>query len=343
MDTNNRIELFKEELDCIKSEVLKNFCIYMLSRADDYFFEMPASTTGKYHPAFSLGDGGLARHTKEVAFIAMHLATARGYGDDMLDAIIVAALMHDIKKKGNDGSKFTVKEHPECAVSFINDSYYSYVGMRPDRSIVDHICNAVLTHMGKWGNIPPTNDFQLTLHEADYLASRKTYSRHSSADASETVMVSSGVANMPDQQSAANSVSVSTSEIKHTIPSEQLQESNSLGDKTKAIYTQNDPDGNPGDYILQFGKWLNMTIDQVYKKNPGYIKWMAGATDFKNVEAQQNCQRYLAALGNGMAAQPTENAAPEILPVQSNIQDMINQAVSTQQPMMNVSPSELFN
>ena len=39
----------------------------------NYFFEVPASSTGKYHPEFALGDGGLIRHTKVAVRIAYEL------------------------------------------------------------------------------------------------------------------------------------------------------------------------------------------------------------------------------------------------------------------------------
>ena len=39
----------------------------------DYFFSVSASSTGKYHPSFSLGNGGLLRHTKVVVKIAYEL------------------------------------------------------------------------------------------------------------------------------------------------------------------------------------------------------------------------------------------------------------------------------
>lgn len=34
-----------------------------LQKCPKEFYTMPASTTGKYHPPFALGEGGLVRHT----------------------------------------------------------------------------------------------------------------------------------------------------------------------------------------------------------------------------------------------------------------------------------------
>ena len=37
------------------------------------FWTMPASTSGKYHPAHSLGQGGLIRHTRAVVLFAVRV------------------------------------------------------------------------------------------------------------------------------------------------------------------------------------------------------------------------------------------------------------------------------
>ena len=60
--------LFKNELDSIKSEKRRSFAEYLIENADDYFFTVAASTSGKYHPKFDLGNGGLVRHTRFVVF-----------------------------------------------------------------------------------------------------------------------------------------------------------------------------------------------------------------------------------------------------------------------------------
>lgn len=175
MTREERLGMFSNELNLIANPNMRKFCEYLLEKADDYFFTMPASTTGKYHPAFALGDGGLVRHTRAVVFNAYALAEAKGYSSDMKDAIVVAAITHDIKKKGNDGSQFTVKEHPECAVKFIVESYDGYQGEKPDQELLADITEAVLSHMGQWGETKPETDIQFTLHQADYLASRKQF------------------------------------------------------------------------------------------------------------------------------------------------------------------------
>ena len=170
--TEQRLSLFESELASIKNPEYRRFLEDVLAAADDYFFDMPASTTGKYHPTFALGEGGLVRHTRAVVFIARSIGEANIYDSEHLDMITVASVVHDIKKKGNDGSAFTSKDHPECAVKLLKEIYSQKpYGIPSDK--FQEICDAVECHMGQWGTRKPSTRFEFALHSADYIASRK--------------------------------------------------------------------------------------------------------------------------------------------------------------------------
>ena len=64
---------FKIELSYIKDDRIRKSCETILDMLPDYFYEIPASSTGKYHPSFSLGKGGLVRHVKVATRIANDL------------------------------------------------------------------------------------------------------------------------------------------------------------------------------------------------------------------------------------------------------------------------------
>lgn len=59
-----KVAAFENELREIKNDALRSFVARCLEAAPDYFFEMPASTTGRHHPNYALGQGGLVRHVK---------------------------------------------------------------------------------------------------------------------------------------------------------------------------------------------------------------------------------------------------------------------------------------
>ena len=70
----NKIDQFEIELGYINDEAIQEDCRTMIELLPDYFFEVPASSTGKYHPSYSLGEGGLLRHTKKnVMFVLIIL------------------------------------------------------------------------------------------------------------------------------------------------------------------------------------------------------------------------------------------------------------------------------
>jgi len=54
----NKVEIFKKELSYIKNSKYLESAKVMLELLPDYFFSIPASSTGKYHPSFAQGDMG---------------------------------------------------------------------------------------------------------------------------------------------------------------------------------------------------------------------------------------------------------------------------------------------
>ena len=51
----------------------------------EYFFEVAASSTGKYHPVYALGVGGLVRHTIAAVEIANEMYRMDMYGKHYSD------------------------------------------------------------------------------------------------------------------------------------------------------------------------------------------------------------------------------------------------------------------
>ena len=56
-----------------KNDDIKKSVAILIEMLPDYFFHEAASSTGKYHPKYALGDGGLLRHTKAAVRIAYEL------------------------------------------------------------------------------------------------------------------------------------------------------------------------------------------------------------------------------------------------------------------------------
>lgn len=178
----NKPEFFRNELNLINNQDLSGFITKCLEEAPDYFFTMAASTTGKYHPEYCLGDGGLVRHTRAAVKIADDLLRLEMYSKLLPshDEIVAALIMHDSVKKGINGSAYTTTDHPLQASKFIRDMADKLNYSNKDQ--VEFICGLIDSHMGQWNTAPrstvevlpkPKTLEQKFVHLCDYLASRK--------------------------------------------------------------------------------------------------------------------------------------------------------------------------
>ncbi len=179
----NKIEIFKTELNYIKDIRLRKSAEQIISTLPDYFFTIPASSTGKYHPEYALGKGGLVRHTKAAVRIAHELLNKNNtigseFTDLEKDIIIIALMIHDGLKLGNVQTKYTVFEHPLLISSYILKKYKDFNLTQDEANLMASILE---THMGEWTTdyfgkevLPkPVTKYQKFGHMCDYLASRK--------------------------------------------------------------------------------------------------------------------------------------------------------------------------
>ena len=170
----DKTEIFKEELALIEDSALKEATENLVYSLPDYFFTIPASASGKYHPNYALGEGGLVGHVKAAIKIALELLKMEQYEDLLAfkDEIIVALLLHDGWKRGKDDEGYTVPEHPKIAADVVRNYNYSY-----QVKGLDKVASLIESHMGQWnadGALPkPITQSQQFVHLCDYLASRR--------------------------------------------------------------------------------------------------------------------------------------------------------------------------
>jgi len=179
----NKVKVFANELSFIKNKKIRGFAEKAISELPDYFFEVAASSTGKYHTQYALGAGGLVRHTKGAAIIANDLLELEMYGSytsDEKDLMIVSVILHDGKKHGEEKSEYTVAEHPLVVAEWIKNNK-NLNSLLPVEQI-NFIYDGIISHMGQWNTdsktkkviLPkPTTKYQKFIHQCDYLASRK--------------------------------------------------------------------------------------------------------------------------------------------------------------------------
>lgn len=175
-------DYFKKEYSYIKNKKYVDNLKIMVDLLPDYFFEVPASSTGKYHPEFSLGNGGLLRHSKFAAKLAHEMYNDESitgtFNQNEKDLMIFALLIHDGLKSGLKKEEYTRFDHPILMANYIRDNKDK---LTLTDNEVEFIATCIETHMGPWttdykGNEilkKPVNKYQKFVHMCDFLASRK--------------------------------------------------------------------------------------------------------------------------------------------------------------------------
>lgn len=171
---------FEYELSLIKNPKIKEIAVEGVTLLPDYFYKIPASSTGKYHPAYALGEGGLYRHVRAAVGIAVDLFRIKNFTEVEQDLIITSLILHDGWKQGLDNiTGYTVHDHPIIASNFLWQNIT--VEDAEKKEFLSYICSNIASHMGLWTTsnrskvvLPsPTSEMQKFVFECDYIASRK--------------------------------------------------------------------------------------------------------------------------------------------------------------------------
>lgn len=183
MTNEEKIALFEKEIEYLNGENFKEFIKKAITLLPDYFFEVPASSSGKFHSALESGFGGLVYHTKAVAKVANYLVNLQQYKSALdpmhRDCIITAALLHDcLKHNWENKTGFSVHEHPILASEFVKTD--ERLDGILDSNMREVIGGAIASHSGEWTTnkrsktvLPsPQTLLEELVHLSDYIASR---------------------------------------------------------------------------------------------------------------------------------------------------------------------------
>jgi hypothetical protein len=173
--------VFGPELALITDPAYREFAAACLREAPPEFWVFPASTSGKHHPEFARGEGGLVQHTKAAVQVALDLLRAFPELEFERDVIIVALLLHDTCKIDPE-TRRTDPDHPLLP----GKRYERFAGMLPPGGY-EEVMLLIESHMGIWGPVnvwkmsPPLPErvsAALLVHLADYIASREWVSEN---------------------------------------------------------------------------------------------------------------------------------------------------------------------
>ena len=179
-------EIFDPILLTFENEDIMQFMVEKcMPTIPKYFWEVPASSSFKYHPVYAVTVPlGLAKHTVALVRILNHMFSVESVANQFTsrerDLLRIAGLMHDTRKSGDQAdyqkNKWTKFDHPLKAAEVIR----GLDGLPAEE--IELIAHVIESHMGQWNKnkkdpdvvLPkPEDKYQIIVHLADYLASRK--------------------------------------------------------------------------------------------------------------------------------------------------------------------------
>ena len=101
MTKEQKLKPFERYLAFIENKEIVDAVIVMLGYVPDYFWTIPASSSGKYHPQFAQGIGGLIRHTQAALITAFELMSnpiLTKFSQAEKDVVYASLILHDTYK-----------------------------------------------------------------------------------------------------------------------------------------------------------------------------------------------------------------------------------------------------
>ena len=163
----------EQEVNLINDVFIRNLTKECIEHAPPYFWEIPSSSTGKYHPEDERGFGGTVLHTRRDVRVAEDLCRSMNVTGRDRDFVISASTMHDSCKNGYpNNTGHTVYGHGALWLNIVKEF------MPPNEMIrcpeVKTLAELIGNHMGIFdfplqvGN----NALSLIVQLADYISSR---------------------------------------------------------------------------------------------------------------------------------------------------------------------------
>lgn len=236
MTNEQKVAVFQPLLVKFETEEFMLYCADMIQQIPDYIFDMPSSTSGKYHNTTQCQRHGQIYHIIMFAEILNDLLALKCNKEKFKsarqrDAMRCVPFFHDALKCGREGSSWTVHEHPMLAGQWVREAQVEH---DIDSSAKETIARMVERHSGEWITskksqviLPePVTEMERMIHMCDILSSR-------------------------------NNIDMQPPEYLHDIFEDAT---------TDVEFDEN--------YILPFGKYSGQKLIDVYNKRPDYVDWM---------------------------------------------------------------------
>lgn len=177
-------DVFNKFLETFETDEMRDYCRDMIEEAPNYLWQIPSSTSYKYHNKTQCQPGGQLYHILmacEIMNYILSLEYVKNKWDKpkQRDCFRASICLHDAAKCGFSEAEplFTVHEHPVWCAEWIERTKVEH---DIDDKVKKYIGRLVASHSGEWISsrrsntiLPkPENDEQFLIHLCDYLASR---------------------------------------------------------------------------------------------------------------------------------------------------------------------------
>lgn len=167
---------FGKQLDMFIDERLGYIVANLMLNLPDTILELPASTSGKYHPMDELDKDGMIIHIKRACHLVDQTTKKYNFTKYGHDVLLAGCLLHDIFKDGDPPTGHTTTEHPYLIYSFLGRKAENITDDLLYYFILD-VGRACAWHEGIWTTelcreIKET-EFAKALHEIDFWCTRR--------------------------------------------------------------------------------------------------------------------------------------------------------------------------
>jgi len=180
------LKVFEPELAKIKSEEMRALTKKILvDDCTDYILKCSTASSGKYHPDWSNGEGGLIRHTKAVCKATETiLKQMPKYDGEDWDVPYIAAILHDMAKYTENNQQWSHQDHPIRMADKVRQHIVYYNTPLALTEVDKRWCRVVdciECHMSRWfkdnkgqrlGTLPSSHESWIVAH-ADMIMAQK--------------------------------------------------------------------------------------------------------------------------------------------------------------------------
>jgi hypothetical protein len=148
-DKGVQMQRLKQELHSIVDNDIRQMTENILKVAPETFWKISASSSGKYHPTQSNGEGGLIQHTKMICSMIPIFVRAYNLNQKEQDKLMSAAILHDVHKHSYTHA---IDTWQWMLTSEISSKVCE--GLNISREDYAEIANMIKMHMGRWTKVP---------------------------------------------------------------------------------------------------------------------------------------------------------------------------------------------